>query len=704
MRIPSLIATACASLALSISPGLSAEESSSQTAITVPDVLLVVHAGDIQRSMERLRTSIYGDIASLPLFAQAHKEWEAVQEDFFAATGLDFTTTLADLARAELQITTFDWEHEVPAIHLAVDLGNSAAALWPEEAHSGWSVMPAPEHADAAQRSDDDSVEVARFGNLYAARWWNNEDFLRTITSSGEDDLRISWNAEQIRATMQPMYDELPEEMHELMDELYGRWGDGDIRIRFLADGFSEHLRLSGKDLLLGSQELDLAVVDHIPADTLMAVATGVNGPEMRAFIHDTLTRMTANDPDMLAEAEAELGPIYTLLDELHGTSTLALLPPPMGAPFPGIAIQLPWTDVLQEHSQEALAMLGDGITLPAVGAQQRLRIPTPMPLPVPIVAARSETHLLITTVPNHARNWLAGEGGGWTASPLFQHAHAQHNHGKLYLLGASDTPRLITLVRNIYDTFGAFAPSEAQDILEPLLDILASHEGQGYLLAGGTDTRIDMRSKGLVGSMMTLPVVAGLMLPAITSAREQARNLETMNNLRQISMAMFNYTENYGRYPQPPEGVAWPEDPRAITAAIFEELALDQELPWALFRAANDDSPLNAAPRLDVAEIWKHPNLDYAHSFVLDWNAPLASPANRPTFATRYPIDGHNAVVVFGDYSAMQVPVDALNEDGSIRQATNPHSNDGDNMFAGDEEHDWSPGARGPRMQAWLR
>ena len=104
------------------------------------------------------------------------------------------------------------------------------------------------------------------------------------------------------------------------------------------------------------------------------------------------------------------------------------------------------------------------------------------------------------------------------------------------------------------------------------------------------------------------------------------------------------------------------------------------------------------------MADIWSNPNLDYAHSFAFDWNAPRASPAMRPILATRYPVDGHKAVVVFGDYSAQQIPVSAFNEDGSIREVINPRSTEGDNIFAGDEEHDWSPGARGPRNSAWVR
>jgi len=52
-------------------------------------------------------------------------------------------------------------------------------------------------------------------------------------------------------------------------------------------------------------------------------------------------------------------------------------------------------------------------------------------------------------------------------------------------------------------------------------------------------------------GGLATTAILAGMLLPALTKARTEARSVQSMNNLRQIGMAAMMYaTENDGRFP----------------------------------------------------------------------------------------------------------------------------------------------------------
>jgi len=63
------------------------------------------------------------------------------------------------------------------------------------------------------------------------------------------------------------------------------------------------------------------------------------------------------------------------------------------------------------------------------------------------------------------------------------------------------------------------------------------------------TDAGIEIINSGtLPGSSLSssAPVMAGLLLPALSKARESARRAQSMNNMKQIALAMFNYASTY--------------------------------------------------------------------------------------------------------------------------------------------------------------
>ena len=66
---------------------------------------------------------------------------------------------------------------------------------------------------------------------------------------------------------------------------------------------------------------------------------------------------------------------------------------------------------------------------------------------------------------------------------------------------------------------------------------------GQGFAITG-----IVMGSL----SLLLIPVMIALLLPAVQAAREAARRAMCVNNLKQIGLAMHNYHERHGASPRP--------------------------------------------------------------------------------------------------------------------------------------------------------
>ncbi len=63
----------------------------------------------------------------------------------------------------------------------------------------------------------------------------------------------------------------------------------------------------------------------------------------------------------------------------------------------------------------------------------------------------------------------------------------------------------------------------------------------------------IEQQSRGTmpgVGTAMVAPFGVALLLPAVQAARQAARRTVSMNNLKQIALAMLNYVEAKGAFP----------------------------------------------------------------------------------------------------------------------------------------------------------
>ncbi len=109
--------------------------------------------------------------------------------------------------------------------------------------------------------------------------------------------------------------------------------------------------------------------------------------------------------------------------------------------------------------------------------------------------------------------------------------------------------------------------------------------EGKGLAIAGIVT--------GSIGSLMMIPVLIALLLPAVQAAREAARRAQCVNNLKQMGLAMHNYASANDRFP--PAAIvdsngkpllSWRVAilPFIEQQALYEQFKLDE--PW--------DSPNN--------------------------------------------------------------------------------------------------------------
>ncbi len=112
------------------------------------------------------------------------------------------------------------------------------------------------------------------------------------------------------------------------------------------------------------------------------------------------------------------------------------------------------------------------------------------------------------------------------------------------------------------------------------------------------------------------LGILAGLLMPAVQSAREAARRAQCQSNLRQIGIAMAGYETQYNCFPpqilSPPKSTmeGWPCEHPTYNSSIFVRLL----------------------PQLDMQPLFASLNLDFEHCGVLNMRG---HPANTTGFYT---------------------------------------------------------------------
>src|SRR5260370_29375772 len=156
--------------------------------------------------------------------------------------------------------------------------------------------------------------------------------------------------------------------------------------------------------------------------------------------------------------------------------------------------------------------------------------------------------------------------------------------------------------------------------------------------------SRIVITLCGLLFVIVISAVLAGMLLPALSKAKERGRRLACINNLRQLGMSMIMYVDdNQGRYPVRQLPGAWPTQLRDGYKNLRVLLcASDAPNPAT---GVNDPVkwPADSAPRSFIINGWN----DYFQQQMganFDFNKLVGM--SMPESAIQYPSD----TVLFGE------------------------------------------------------
>jgi hypothetical protein len=153
----------------------------------------------------------------------------------------------------------------------------------------------------------------------------------------------------------------------------------------------------------------------------------------------------------------------------------------------------------------------------------------------------------------------------------------------------------------------------------------------------------------GGVTTFLVLPIMIALLLPAVQAAREAARRNQSMNNMKQISIAMQNYHDTRRALPAagggegPGAQLSWRVHilPFIEEQVLYEQFHLDE--PW--------DSEHNRALIAKMPEVFQDPNnrLPEGETSYLAVTGPgTAFGDGKTAIAFRDIVDGTSRTILF--------------------------------------------------------
>lgn len=318
-----------------------------------------------------------------------------------------------------------------------------------------------------------------------------------------------------------------------------------EIRIDLVPEGILERTRQACP--LPELKAADPAMLDRLPANTLMAMAVGLDGKGLWGTIGRFFDQARESAPpglDPLAEAEKELSALgYTLglkalVEGLDGSLLIAVTP---GMPAPCLTIALPRSAALDQF---LAAVMKDGpkIDLPAEGESALIPIPN---LPIPVSLTRAKGHWLLSSDAMLASTWIAGTPGGFAANKACSLAIEKAGKGAV-IIGASDTPKVLATILG----FAGFIPDPQAK--KQVLNFLAKAMklcGTGYLVLRADAKGWESEGRGIFGGgCFTGALVAAIAIPNMIESRVTANEAATAATLKagiSLAQVMFSGSVN---------------------------------------------------------------------------------------------------------------------------------------------------------------
>jgi prepilin-type processing-associated H-X9-DG protein len=168
----------------------------------------------------------------------------------------------------------------------------------------------------------------------------------------------------------------------------------------------------------------------------------------------------------------------------------------------------------------------------------------------------------------------------------------------------------VLTLARNALDEADrnmAKAPAAQAAALIPLVDMATEALKQGKLETEGSTVRYSTKLEADVAE-----TAAGILAPAVMSARQAARQTQATNNLKQLMLALYNYNDANGHFPPPvvmgPDGKtphSWRVEilPYVEAQHLYQRYRMDE--PW--------DSENNKRILEEIPVVFRDPAADGA-------------------------------------------------------------------------------------------
>ena len=312
-------------------------------------------------------------------------------------------------------------------------------------------------------------------------------------------------------------------------------------------------------------------------------------------------------------------------ISPVPGLPEPGVVPPPAGIPVPplpgGTAVPLPLPNGDLEGGEGMVNIPEPGLVLVlkvkddsiekmiegAAGAQVPLQAlaegevtikqapaPLPLPFPVPVQPAMCQVgeYLIVATSPELAKKVIAvhsGQDSGLQGTPEFQKlARGMDLEGNQFIFMGDRMGQMYEQVmKQMLSSAGNDIPPPVEKMVLKIMTMgvsasvtIGKMESDGMMIQShttgmGYDTMAMMGAAAvpLAGFGMSM---AGMVLPAISSASDSAQEVVKMNNAKQLGISFFEYNDVQGQLPKAEtwcdELIKFDIEPSMFSDPIFEE------------------------------------------------------------------------------------------------------------------------------------